>query len=263
MAYKITTDCTKCGACEPLCPSQAIYKELASYEELSFYTVIPEKCTECVGDFEYPQCVEICPVDACIYDKDWEDLKEMLAMGKRAIPVDADMSDEDWEDPKKFLARLKVDKLVDANIPDYEGAKKALKSKLAELVTIDIPSRLDYNEKYTVAAKASNPFDGEIRDIVVDFGEAETYFQLSEKSLRFPPLRPGKILIREIEMVPLFIGEVEFEAKISCSLGSHSHRISLNVVKSNLKREWIEKLDQWEAEGYDVSEFKDKWFKKS
>ena len=57
MAYKITDECISCGACEPECQNQAII------EAETIYVIEPDKCTECVGNFESPKCVEICPVD--------------------------------------------------------------------------------------------------------------------------------------------------------------------------------------------------------
>jgi ferredoxin len=59
MALKITDQCINCDVCEPECPNGAI----AMGEEI--YVIDPRKCTECVGHFEQPQCVEVCPVD-CI-----------------------------------------------------------------------------------------------------------------------------------------------------------------------------------------------------
>ena len=32
----------------------------------SIYAIDPEKCTECVGAYDTPRCVEVCPVDGCI-----------------------------------------------------------------------------------------------------------------------------------------------------------------------------------------------------
>jgi ferredoxin len=32
---------------------------------VDFYEIAPDKCTECVGHFDEPQCVQVCPVD-CI-----------------------------------------------------------------------------------------------------------------------------------------------------------------------------------------------------
>ncbi|MEM7469219.1 MAG: YfhL family 4Fe-4S dicluster ferredoxin, partial [Pseudomonadota bacterium] len=37
----------------------------AIYEGEQFYEIDPKRCTECVGHFDTPQCVEVCPVD-CI-----------------------------------------------------------------------------------------------------------------------------------------------------------------------------------------------------
>jgi ferredoxin len=59
MALMITSECINCDVCEPECPNQAI----TMGEE--FYEINPGKCTECVGHFDEPQCVQVCPV-ACI-----------------------------------------------------------------------------------------------------------------------------------------------------------------------------------------------------
>ena len=59
MALMITDDCINCDVCEPECPNQAI----SMGDE--FYVIAPDKCTECVGHFDEPQCVQVCPV-ACI-----------------------------------------------------------------------------------------------------------------------------------------------------------------------------------------------------
>jgi ferredoxin len=32
------------------------------------YEIHPDKCTECVGHFEEPQCVAVCPVNCIIKD---------------------------------------------------------------------------------------------------------------------------------------------------------------------------------------------------
>ncbi|NDC07902.1 MAG: YfhL family 4Fe-4S dicluster ferredoxin [Oxalobacteraceae bacterium] len=59
MALMITDDCINCDVCEPACPNGAI-----SMGEL-IYQIDPDKCTECVGHFDEPQCQQLCPV-ACI-----------------------------------------------------------------------------------------------------------------------------------------------------------------------------------------------------
>jgi ferredoxin len=60
MAKKIVEECIACGACEPECPNQAIT------EAGSIYVIDAAKCTECVGAYEVPRCIEVCPVDGCI-----------------------------------------------------------------------------------------------------------------------------------------------------------------------------------------------------
>ena len=59
MALLITDECINCDVCEPACPNLAIYMGPEIYE------INPALCTECVGHFDVPQCVELCPV-ACI-----------------------------------------------------------------------------------------------------------------------------------------------------------------------------------------------------
>jgi len=59
MALMITEECINCDVCEPECPNGAI----SQGEEI--YVIDPEKCTECVGHYDEPQCRKVCPVD-CI-----------------------------------------------------------------------------------------------------------------------------------------------------------------------------------------------------
>ncbi len=59
MALLITDECINCDVCEPECPNDAI----SQGEDI--YVIDPKRCTECVGHFAQPQCVEVCPVD-CI-----------------------------------------------------------------------------------------------------------------------------------------------------------------------------------------------------
>jgi ferredoxin len=62
MAYKIiASQCTVCGACEFECPNTAI-----SFKNET-YVIDPQKCTECEGDFDHPQCDTVCPVpETCV-----------------------------------------------------------------------------------------------------------------------------------------------------------------------------------------------------
>ena len=59
MALLITDECINCDVCEPECPNQAISMGA------EYYVIDPDRCTECVGHFDEPQCVQVCPV-ACI-----------------------------------------------------------------------------------------------------------------------------------------------------------------------------------------------------
>ena len=59
MALLITDECINCDVCEPECPNDAIS------QGPEIYVIDPRKCTECVGHFDEPQCVQVCPV-ACI-----------------------------------------------------------------------------------------------------------------------------------------------------------------------------------------------------
>ena len=72
MAYIITDECISCGACEAECQNQAIT------EGETIFVVDPDKCTECVGWFESPKCVEVCPVDCCIPAPAHEETREQL-----------------------------------------------------------------------------------------------------------------------------------------------------------------------------------------
>ncbi|MCL4458453.1 MAG: YfhL family 4Fe-4S dicluster ferredoxin [Chloroflexi bacterium] len=76
MALMITEDCISCGACEPECPNQAIS------EGETIYIIDPDKCTECVGFYDEPQCASVCPVDACVPDPNRRETREQLLAKK-------------------------------------------------------------------------------------------------------------------------------------------------------------------------------------
>ncbi len=59
MALMITDDCINCAVCEPECPNLAIE------EGDEIFEIDADRCTECVGHFDEPQCQLVCPVD-CI-----------------------------------------------------------------------------------------------------------------------------------------------------------------------------------------------------
>ena len=85
MALKITAECINCDVCEPECPNQAIY------EGELHYLIDPDRCTECVGHFDTPQCVEVCPVDCIPRDPEHlEDEAGLLAKYQRLVAASND-----------------------------------------------------------------------------------------------------------------------------------------------------------------------------
>ncbi len=62
MALLIEADCINCDMCEPECPNEAISMGAEVYE------IDPNKCTECVGHYDEPQCINVCPIDCIIKD---------------------------------------------------------------------------------------------------------------------------------------------------------------------------------------------------
>lgn len=60
MSLIINEECIACGACEPECPVSAIS------EGDPIYIINTDVCVECKGYHDSPQCVDICPVEACV-----------------------------------------------------------------------------------------------------------------------------------------------------------------------------------------------------
>jgi ferredoxin len=80
MSLKITDDCINCDVCEPECPNEAIYQ---GHE---IYVIDPNKCTECVGHFDTPQCQQVCPVDCIPLDDDHRETQtELMQKYERLI----------------------------------------------------------------------------------------------------------------------------------------------------------------------------------
>jgi len=72
MALFITDQCINCDVCEPECPNNAI----AQGEKI--YEINPAHCTECVGHFDQPQCIEVCPVECILVDPHFPESKDDL-----------------------------------------------------------------------------------------------------------------------------------------------------------------------------------------
>ena len=113
MAIKITDECINCGACEPECPNGAIYAggdEWRFSDKTSvtgnftsktginsnaddahpaisgdFYYIVTDKCTECAGFHDEPQCASVCPVDCCVHDENHVESKEDLLAKKATL----------------------------------------------------------------------------------------------------------------------------------------------------------------------------------
>lgn len=115
MAIIITDECINCGACEPECPNNAIYEAgvewkisdgtgiTESYQikngttlgandkqnpiSEEVYYIVPDKCTECKGFHEEPQCAAVCPVDCCVPDPDHVESDEELLSRKERLHI--------------------------------------------------------------------------------------------------------------------------------------------------------------------------------
>ena len=80
MAYFITDACINCEVCEPECPNEAISAGV------DFCEINPGRCTECVGHYDHPQCIAICPI-ACIihYPERRESREDLQAKYRRLM----------------------------------------------------------------------------------------------------------------------------------------------------------------------------------
>ena len=81
MALIITDECINCDVCEPECPNGAIS------QGKEIYVIDPAKCTECVGHFDKPQCVVLCPVDCIPVDPAYVESKDQLQRKYEALMV--------------------------------------------------------------------------------------------------------------------------------------------------------------------------------
>ena len=74
MSLLINDECINCDVCEPECPNSAISQGDEIYE------IDPNLCTECVGHFDTPQCMEVCPVDCILKDPDNKESEGQLKL---------------------------------------------------------------------------------------------------------------------------------------------------------------------------------------
>lgn len=73
MALMINSKCINCDMCDPECPNQAIYMGDKIYQ------IDPNKCTECVGHYDQPTCVSVCPIDCIKKDPEQNETLDELA----------------------------------------------------------------------------------------------------------------------------------------------------------------------------------------
>ena len=64
MSLMIDDECIACDACVDECPTGAIE------EGDPIYFIDPDKCTECIGFYDEPSCISVCPVDCILADPD-------------------------------------------------------------------------------------------------------------------------------------------------------------------------------------------------
>jgi ferredoxin len=79
MALIITKDCINCDMCLPECPNEAISVGT------KIYVIDPNRCTECVGFYDKPQCVEACPIDCIPKDPLHVETQDQLLQKQRAL----------------------------------------------------------------------------------------------------------------------------------------------------------------------------------
>ncbi len=73
MALLINDKCINCDMCEPECPNGAIYMGQEIYQ------IEASKCTQCVGHYDNPTCVSVCPIDCIKPDPEHQESLAELA----------------------------------------------------------------------------------------------------------------------------------------------------------------------------------------
>ena len=111
MALLITSECIACAACLPECPNEAIFENRSDCESKGYkltgadgggqlahapsdniYVITYERCTECVGHFDEPQCAAVCPVsDCCISDPTYPEKTEVLLEKAKTLNPDKEI----------------------------------------------------------------------------------------------------------------------------------------------------------------------------
>ncbi len=74
MALLIDDSCINCDMCDPECPNEAI----SLGEEI--FEIDPDLCTECVGHYDKPTCVSVCPIDCIAPDPNHNESNDELML---------------------------------------------------------------------------------------------------------------------------------------------------------------------------------------
>ena len=84
----------RCGSLSPVRGPVALKNGTVADAEQRFapvavdtYYIVPDKCTECQGFHEEPQCAAVCPVDCCIPDEMYRETVEELLAKKEKLHV--------------------------------------------------------------------------------------------------------------------------------------------------------------------------------
>ena len=73
MPLSIDASCISCAACEDECPNGAI----SAGDPV--FLIDPARCTECIGAYPSPSCLEVCPIEgAIIKDPSRQETREAL-----------------------------------------------------------------------------------------------------------------------------------------------------------------------------------------
>ena len=79
MALMITDECINCDVCEAECPNEAIS------QGPEIFVIDPDRCTECAGHYDQPQCIKSCPVECIIVNPERAETREELLAKYRAL----------------------------------------------------------------------------------------------------------------------------------------------------------------------------------
>jgi ferredoxin len=138
MATIITQECINCGACEPECPNTAIFQGGVEFEhdgkksaalQADIFYIVPEKCTECVGFYDYEACAAVCPVDCCVTDPDRPEPEGVLLERAKSLHPGKDF-------PAPFPSRFHPASPGDGSAPKGDATTATAPATAAKPATV-------------------------------------------------------------------------------------------------------------------------------